>query len=87
MENRYADGLLDEIMYNTTKYLEQFPKKERKEHGQFFTTAETAAYMASLVRTEQKKVQILDPGSGNGMLAAAAAAHLIQSGEVKELKM
>lgn len=40
--------MLEKIIENTNKYIDSMPKKERKKYGQFFTSIETARYMADL---------------------------------------
>lgn len=64
--------MLDYVIKETQKFLENMPKSERKKKGQFFTSLETAEYMASLFVLKQKDViSVLDPGAGTGILAAA----------------
>lgn len=64
--------MLDFVIKETQKFLEEMPKSERKKKGQFFTSLETAEYMASLFRLKQKdEISMLDPGAGTGILAAA----------------
>lgn len=54
---------------------------ERKKLGQFFTGVVTANYMASLIREPARcSVRILDPGAGNGILAAASALRILDIG-------
>lgn len=54
------------------------PKKLRKAYGQFFTSKETALFMAGLFRITALKteVSILDPGAGSGILSAALIERL-----------
>ena len=40
--------MLKNIIEKTSLYIENMPKKERKKYGQFFTSMETARYMASM---------------------------------------
>ena len=65
--------MLDYIISQTSKFLEMMPKQERKKKGQFFTSRETAEYMAGLFCLDNisGSVSILDPGAGTGILAAA----------------
>lgn len=64
--------MLDYVIKETQKFLENMPKSGRKKKGQFFTSLETAEYMASLFVLKQKDViSVLDPGAGTGILAAA----------------
>ena len=41
-------SLLDFALETTKKYIEQMPKSQRKKYGQFFTSKETAVFMAEL---------------------------------------
>ncbi len=49
----------------------------RKIHGQFFTPAEVACYMSSLIDIDQEKIRVLDPGSGSGILIAAICNRIL----------
>lgn len=49
-------------------------RDHRSEHGQFFTPAPIARFMASLfVFDDERPIALLDPGAGMGVLAAATA--------------
>lgn len=78
--------MLNQIMDKTNEYVNACPKKERKKYGQFFTPITTAKYMASLVEKKQKKVCILDPGAGNGLLTAALIERLVETNPRIEIK-
>ena len=45
-------SLLDFALETTKKYIEQMPKSQRKKYGQFFTSKETAVFMAELSAPE-----------------------------------
>lgn len=49
---------------------------QRVELGQFFTSWDIAAFMASMPAMEGESFRILDPGAGTGMLSAAVIARL-----------
>lgn len=69
--------MLEEIIEKTNQYIEQMSKAERKQYGQFFTSIETARYMANLfIIPNQKKISILDAGAGTGILACALIERL-----------
>ena len=73
-------------MEKTNQYIEKMPKKERKKYGQFFTSVETAKYMASLFNVpEQEKVTILDAGAGSGILTGALLERLDTVKKIKEV--
>lgn len=65
--------LLDRVVESTTEYIETMPKALRKKYGQFFTSKETAMFMASLFNISEgsTEISILDPGSGSGILSVA----------------
>lgn len=64
--------LLDRVIEKTTEYIETMPKSLRKQYGQFFTSKETAVFMADLFDiTDNRAVSILDPGAGSGVLCVA----------------
>jgi len=71
-------NILEYINKKTLEYLEQSPKAERKKIGQFFTSAETALFMAQLfsIANHKKELSILDPGAGSGILSAALIEYL-----------
>ena len=70
--------ILDHVTDTTYKYIEQMPKAERKAYGQFFTSRETAMFMADLfsMPVGKAEVSILDPGAGSGILSAALIERL-----------
>ena len=70
--------LLDRVVESTTEYIETMPKALRKKYGQFFTSKETAMFMASLFNISEgsTEISILDPGSGSGILSIALLERL-----------
>ena len=69
--------MLDYVVKTTEKYLNTKDKAERKKIGQFFTSADTAVFMADLLNIpQQETLRILDPGAGTGILSAALIARL-----------
>ena len=46
--------MLEKIVELTNEYIESMPKKERKKYGQFFTSMETARFMAGLYKVDEK---------------------------------
>lgn len=78
--------MLEKIIEKTNQYIEAMPKKERKKYGQFFTSMETARYMADLFTIpEQKTITVLDAGAGSGILACAMVERLETVEEIKEI--
>ena len=71
-------GMIDYIVDKTYEYIEQMPKAQRKKYGQFFTSRETALFMAGLFDVPKDKayLSILDPGAGSGVLSTALLERL-----------
>jgi len=61
----------DYVENNTKEYLAEITKSERKIIGQFFTPAQIAEHMGSLMICDNNEVTILDTGAGSGILSAA----------------
>ena len=68
-------------------YVEQMPKEERKKYGQFFTSKETAIFMANLFDLPPKKetLKILDAGAGSGILIGALIDYLNKHRHLKKI--
>ena len=66
-------NMIDYVIDTTSKYVEKMPKSLRKAYGQFFTSKETAVFMAELfeIPKNQHVISVLDPGAGSGILSAA----------------
>ena len=78
--------MLNIICQKTNDFISQMPKTQRKEYGQFFTSVETARFMASLfdLTDSKKSVSILDAGAGSGILAISIAERILhQDSSVK----
>lgn len=65
--------MLEKVIELTNLYIDCMPKKERKKYGQFFTSMETARFMAGLYEMPAGKshVTVLDAGAGSGILSCA----------------
>ena len=50
----------------------------KKENGQFFTPQAIAQFMGSLVSTNKKQIDILDPGCGTAVLTCALVENLVE---------
>lgn len=70
--------LLDRVVESTTEYIETMPKTLRKKYGQFFTSKETAVFMAGLfnISEDSTEISVLDPGAGSGILSIALLERL-----------
>ncbi len=81
--------MLEKIIELTNLYIESMPKKERKKYGQFFTSMETARFMAGLYEkpTEKFCVTVLDAGAGSGILSCAFVEWIEQFDTIKEIEL
>ncbi len=81
--------MLDYIIERTNRYIDSMPKKERKKYGQFFTSKETARFMAELynIPNNKSKVSILDAGAGSGILSCALIERLEQMASVQTIEL
>lgn len=81
--------MLENIIENTSEYIDSMPKKERKRYGQFFTSIEIARYMSGLfdIPRNQEKISILDAGAGSGILSCAMIERLEQIDTVKKVEI
>ncbi len=81
--------MLDCIIERTNKYIDDMPKKERKKYGQFFTSKETARFMAGLYTIPENlfKVRILDAGAGSGILSCALLEQLERMAFVQTIEL
>ena len=78
--------MLEQIVAKTNQYIEEMPKRERKKCGQFFTSIETARYMAGLfVLPKQNIITVLDAGAGSGILACAMIERLDEIEGINEI--
>lgn len=70
--------MIDYAFEATARYIDSMPKSQRKKYGQFFTSKETAIFMAELftIPHGRKSLSILDPGAGSGMLSIALLERL-----------
>lgn len=82
-------NMLEKIIELTNEYIESMPKKERKKYGQFFTSKETARFMAGLYNVNEKisKVSVLDAGAGSGILSCAFIERLETIDSIKEIEL
>ena len=81
--------MLEYIIERTNRYIDGMPKKERKKYGQFFTSKETARFMAGLYNIPRNlsKVRILDAGAGTGILSCALLERMEQIEFVQSIEL
>lgn len=65
--------------------MSDMPKSCRKKYGQFFTSGETAVFMASMfdIPKAKESVSILDAGAGSGILTVAVIMRIQEFGWLK----
>lgn len=82
-------GILDKVLENTRSFLEDMPKAARKKRGQFFTSGETARYMASMfdLSALHSDISILDPGTGSAILSAALIERINEEHAVNSIQL
>ena len=73
-----VDFMIEYVVAQTTEYIGQMPKAQRKKYGQFFTSKETAVFMAGLfeIPADRTSLEVLDPGAGSGVLSVAMIERL-----------
>lgn len=81
--------MLDCVIERTNKYIDSMPKNERKKYGQFFTSKETARFMAELynIPDNESKISILDAGAGSGILSCALIERLERMDVVQKIEL
>lgn len=81
--------LIDYVIELTNEYMESISKDVRKKYGQFFTSKETALFMASLfdLPSSCKSISILDPGSGSGILSVAVIQRILTSTNIQKISL
>lgn len=72
--------ILDTIFSNTEHYKKRNSKEDRKSKAQFFTSKKTALQMADYLSCKNDETSIIEPGAGNGALAATVIFKLIKNG-------
>lgn len=81
--------MLEKVIELTNGYIDTMPKKERKKYGQFFTSMETARFMANLydITSDMTKISVLDAGAGSGILACAFLERVERLPFVEEIEV
>ena len=84
-----AGEILCRIIESTKDFLKEMPKAIRKKKGQFFTSMETARYMAGMfdLSSLPEEINILDPGTGSGILSAALVERLNLEASVQRIHL
>lgn len=71
--------MIEDILAYTSTYLTSQQKENRKQKGQFFTTENIAKFMAAKSSCKADHLSILDPGAGNGLLAATVVEYCVDN--------
>ena len=81
--------LLDYVINKTNEYIENMPKSLRKRYGQFFTSKETASFMAGLfvLPSNKQSLKILDAGAGSGILSVALIEKLQSYNQINHIEL
>lgn len=81
--------MLEKVIEKTSEYIDSMPKEERKKYGQFFTSLETARYMAGLfnIPKQLNTISILDPGAGSGILSCAMIEKLEEIENITKIEL
>ena len=77
--------LLDKTIEKTDNFINAKSKDKRKKIGQFFTSKETAIFMANLCKCKKANIRILDAGAGSGILSIALLEYLSEIDEIKNI--
>ena len=79
--------LLNDVLQATDAYLNSKTKTERKKIGQFFTSKETALFMANLSKCQKENIKVLDAGAGSGILSIALLEQLNNNKKIKSIEI
>lgn len=79
--------LLENILNSTDEYLNSKNKSDRKKIGQFFTSKETAIFMAGLSNYKKRNIKILDAGAGTGILSIALLEKLKKEDFIQNIEI
>ena len=81
--------MIDHVCAATVEYIDHMPKSKRKKYGQFFTSKETAVFMAGLFSIPEGRtsLSILDPGAGSGILSVALLERLESNAEIDFIEL
>lgn len=81
-------SMIDYVFQHTIEYIDLIPKSLRKKYGQFFTSPETAVFMANLFTIPcQDTISVLDPGAGSGILSVALIERLQSDPDVNKIDL
>jgi len=76
-ERKTNEGLVEYAERLSALYSDVLRLKDMKPMGQFFTPRQVSIFMAELFDIKQDKINLLDPGTGTGVLSAAFCEKLL----------
>jgi len=71
--------MLETIFNNTYEYKNATTPDAQKRKGQFFTSLNTVKFMGEWYQPLSRNISVLDPGAGNGSLAASVTEYLVEN--------
>ena len=77
-EREQKEGLVDYAERLSDTYSRTHGTESRKKRGQFFTHKQVSRFMASLFALRHRRIRLLDPGAGTGVLTAAFCERILQ---------
>lgn len=81
-------SMIDYVFQQTIEYIDHMPKSLRKKYGQFFTSPETASFMAGLFTLPRNHtITVLDPGAGSGILSVALIERLQNDPHIENVEL
>ncbi|MBA3046133.1 MAG: N-6 DNA methylase, partial [Euryarchaeota archaeon] len=81
------EGMLEYALRMADEYSNIYELNIRKPKGQFFTPKSVSAYMANYFTIESNSINLLDPGSGTGILTAAFCERLLTMNRLIEISI
>ena len=80
-------NFVSRIEENTLIYSGRNDRNNRKKSGQFFTPASVASFMGNLALSDKEELDILDAGSGTGILTAAVLQKIINLKNLRKVNI
>lgn len=83
--NEYPSSYADRL---GLMYTSEVTSEHKKKLGQFFTPLSVAKFMASFCTIRKKRIKLLDPGCGLGILSCALIEFIVEkNAEVREIEL
>ena len=78
MAQHGSSELTDFVSAQQREFEASAPSDQRRARGQVFTPPAVARFMATMPELPRRRIRVLDPGAGAGMLTAALCERLLQ---------